>query len=143
MKVRFWFLSLGIVIAMVLGACGRGNSAKAAPGGGSQGNQQGSRSSGGIVAVHTNATDFVQPSVTLHAGDSIKLVNDASVVHVIGLGTWKHGVAQPEKEPGAPNVQNQQLAAHGSTTIGPWTTRGTYHLYCSVHVDMQMTVYVK
>lgn len=144
MKKRLGLLLLSALVAVLFVACSRGGSAQAAASSGSsQGSQGGSGSNGGIVEVHTNSGNFAQPSVMLHKGETIKLVNDASVVHVISLGTWNNGVAQPEKEPGAPNVHNQQLPANGSITIGPWKTSGIYHIYCTVHVNMKMTVNVK
>jgi plastocyanin len=97
----------------------------------------------GTVTVHTNATNFEQSSVTLKTGQSLQLVNDASDIHIISLGTWQNGVARPEQEPGAPQVQNEQLSANGNLTIGPWNTPGTYHLYCSVHPNMKLTVIVQ
>jgi plastocyanin len=30
-----------------------------------------------------------------------------------------------------------------SHVIGPWNTPGTYHLYCTIHQNMQLTVRVK
>lgn len=141
MKKRLWLLLLSIMGASLLAACSASRGATSS--GTSQGNQGESGSTSAIVEVHTNSTNFTQPNVTLHTGESLKLVNDSSVMHVISLGTWKNGVAQPEKEPGAPNVQNQQLTANSSITIGPWKTPGIYHIYCTVHVNMKMTVSVK
>jgi len=31
----------------------------------------------------------------------------------------------------------------GSVEIGPFTTAGIYHIYCSVHVGMNLTVVVQ
>jgi plastocyanin len=145
MKKWLWLLlALGLT-SILLVACGRSASAADSTnhGSGSQGGKGSSGGSSATVEVHTNSTNFTQPSVTLKKGDSLKIVNDASVVHIISLGTWENGTAKPEQESGAPNVQNQQLAANGTITIGPWNTTGTYHLYCTVHQNMKLTVNVQ
>jgi plastocyanin len=121
------------MIALVMSACGRGTAANASGG---------STSSAGTVTIHTTATNFAQPSVTLKSGQSLKVVNDASDMHILSLGTWSNGAAHPEKEPGAPSLHNEQLAGNSSLTIGPWNTPGTYQVYCTVHQGMKLTVIV-
>jgi plastocyanin len=44
--------------------------------------------------VHMGATDFLQPSITIHQGDSLTLVDDAASTHIINNGTWVNGVAE-------------------------------------------------
>ncbi len=48
--------------------------------------------------------------------------------------------AQPATEAGAP-VINVQLNIN-TKVVGPFTTRGTYYIYCSVHPGMNLTVIV-
>jgi plastocyanin len=96
----------------------------------------------GTVTIHTTATNFAQSSVTLQKGQSLKIVNDASDMHILSLGTWSNGAAHPEKEPGAPPLQNEPLEGNSSLTIGPWNTPGTYHVYCTIHTGMNLTVIV-
>ena len=45
-------------------------------------------------------------------------------------------------EPGAPNVSNVQINDN-STEIGPFTTAGIYHLYCTIHQGMNLTIIVQ
>ena len=92
--------------------------------------------------VHMGATDFLQPSITIHQGDSLTLVDDAASTHIIKNGTWVNGVAKPGKEPGAPTV-NQTFNGNDSASIGPFNEPGTYQLYCTIHPGMKLTVIVK
>ncbi len=95
-------------------------------------------------AVHMGNTTFLQPSVTISKGSSLNLIDDVAVLHLISNGSWVNGVAQPATEPGAPAVSNMQFNAAGqSMTVGPFNTAGTYHLYCSVHQNMNLTVIVQ
>jgi plastocyanin len=94
------------------------------------------------TAVHMNETNFLQPSVTIHKGGSINLIDDVAVVHIIMNGSWVNGTAQPKKESGAPTV-NANFGGSDSHVVGPFNTVGTYHLYCVIHTDMNLTVLVQ
>lgn len=143
MRKCLWsLLTLGLA-AILLVACSREGPTHVA--GGSrvpQGHPASSGGKGAIVEVHTNTSNFVKPEVTVPKGGSLKLVNDANVLHIISLGVWNNGNPKNEQEAGAPNVHNQQLTSSSSITIGPWNTPGTYHLYCTVHPNMELTVKV-
>ncbi|MBV9690427.1 MAG: hypothetical protein JO202_12055 [Ktedonobacteraceae bacterium] len=109
---------------------------------GSSGGAGSSSNSG--TAVHMNSTNFTESSVTISKGSSINLINDAAVTHIISNGSWVNGSARPAVEPGAPMVNNLQFTATGeSHPIAPFNTAGTYHLYCSVHQNMNLTVIVQ
>ncbi len=95
-----------------------------------------------LPTVHMGPTDFKQRSITIQKGDMLNLVDDASSTHIITNGSWVNGVATPAKESGAPTV-NQTFTGNDSATIGPFTTPGTYHLYCTIHPGMNLTVTVK
>jgi plastocyanin len=89
-------------------------------------------------------TTFLQPSVTISKGSSLNLIDDVAVLHIIGNGSWVNNTIKPAREPGAPVVNNLQFNAAGQTTaVGPFTTAGTFHLYCSVHLNMNLTVIVQ
>lgn len=89
-------------------------------------------------------TNFVQSSVTISKGSSVTLVDDAAVVHIIANGSWNNGVAVPKQESGAPTVSNVQFSTAGQTqAVGPFNNAGTFHLYCSVHPGMNLTVTVQ
>jgi plastocyanin len=130
MKKILSVVSILGICALLLAACGTSASASGI-------------SSSSTNVVKTGVTNFLQSSVTLSKGESLQLVNTASDIHIISLGSWVNGTPQPATEPGAPHVQNEQLAANGTLTIGPWNTPGTYHLYCTIHPNMNLTVIVK
>ncbi len=95
------------------------------------------------ATVHMGNTNFLQSSVTISKGGSITLTDDVNVTHIISNGSWVNGTAKPATEPGAPVVKDMTFNAAGqSKTIGPFNTPGTYHYYCSVHPNMNLTVIV-
>ena len=108
------------------------------------GGSGGSGGTGAGTGVHMGETTFLQPSVTISKGSSLNLIDDVAVLHIVSNGSWVNGVAQPATEAGAPAVSNVQFNSAGqSMAIGPFNTAGTYHLYCSVHLNMNLTVIVK
>jgi plastocyanin len=93
--------------------------------------------------VHLSDQNFEQSSITISKGGSITLVNDSGAMHIIANGTWSNGNAQQMQENGMPSVNNIQVAGSSSQTIGPFNSSGTYHLYCTVHPNMNLTVIVQ
>jgi plastocyanin len=121
------FVALGVVIVLTAASCG-----------GSGG------STGTGTSVHMGETTFLQPSVTISKGSSLNLIDDVSVLHIIGNGSWVNNATKPAIEPGAPVVNNVQINSAGqSIVVGPFNTAGTFHLYCSVHLNMNLTVIVQ
>ncbi len=96
----------------------------------------------GVPTVHMSAATFTQSSVTIAKGSKLLLVDDVAVTHILANGSWQHGKATPAREPGAPNVSNVQVN-DTSTEIGPFTTAGIYHLYCTIHQGMNLTISVQ
>ncbi|MBA2285286.1 MAG: hypothetical protein H0W02_07390, partial [Ktedonobacteraceae bacterium] len=96
----------------------------------------------GMPTVHMSAGNFSQPSVTLPKGSKLLLVDDVAVPHILSNGSWKNGTPTSAKEPGAPTVNNVQVNGN-SVEVGPFTTAGTYHIYCTVHQGMNLTVVVR
>src|SRR6266700_3418962 len=93
----------------------------------------------GVPTVHMSAANFTQSSITISKGSKLLLVDDVSVLHILTNGSWQHGTAIPAHEPDAPTVNNVQVNGN-STEIGPFTTAGTYHLYCTIHQGMNLTI---
>jgi len=123
------FVALGVVIVLTAASCG-----------GSAGGVGGS----GGPSVHMGETTFLQPSITISKGSSLTLIDDVPVLHIIGNGSWVNNVTKPAREPGAPVVNNLQFNTAGqSVAVGPFNTAGTFHLYCSVHLNMNLTVIVQ
>ena len=127
LKKLFAILGLSCIITVLLVACGSGSNASAGPN-----------------PVHMKATNFVQNSITVKKGESITLINDdLFVAHIIANGTWENGTAKPTREVGAPEVNNVNIGGNSSATIGPFTTAGTFKLYCTIHAGMNLTVIVQ
>ena len=122
-KLLIAFISLGLVTVLFV-ACG------------------GSGGGGGSNDVHLGASNFVQSSVTLSKGSSLNMIDDTGSVHIIQNGSWVNGTPRTAKEPGAPTVQ-VQFNGNDSHTVGPFNTAGTYHLYCTIHTNMNLTVVVQ
>ena len=103
----------------------------------------GNTSSSGPNTVHMSDANFVQQSITIKKGEEVTLVNDSAVIHIIENGSWNsNGEAVPAIEPGAPKVEDQ-VSGNMSQTVGPFNMVGTYHLYCSVHPGMNLTIIVQ
>ena len=145
-KKRLGFLTLMFAVlafgSILLAACARpGTISGTANNGGSSGGGN----NGGGNTVHMGPATFVQSSITISKGSKLTLVDDVSVPHIIANGMYDaSGAPKPAKEPGAPTVNNLQFSSSGdSKDIGPFTTAGTYHLYCTIHVNMNLTITVK
>lgn len=122
------------ILTLAVAACSRDTTTTPPPSSGGGG--------GGEATVHMGDTNFIQTSITLKKGDSLTLVDDSAVVHIIGNGSWDGSTAKPAKEDGAPTV-SQMFNGNDTKSVGPFTTAGTFHLYCSVHPGMNLTVTVQ
>jgi plastocyanin len=120
-------LALCSVIALLLVACGTVGSAPSTAGN----------------TVHMNDAQFVQASITIKKGERLTLIDDVLTPHIIANGTWENGTAHSATEPGAPQVKDVQINGNSSQTIGPFTTAGTFKLYCTIHSGMNVTVVVQ
>lgn len=102
--------------------------------------------SGGAAAgptVHMGNANFTQNSISIKKGQSIALIDDVSVEHIITNGEWKTS-STPSlfKESGAP-VYNKTFNGNDSGSLGPFNTSGTFHYLCTIHPDMNLTVTVQ
>jgi plastocyanin len=141
MKFLVPVLLLLAVGSIVLAACTRPGTAPSASDNTSGPSQDASASSGGTV--HMGASTFVQTTVTIKKGSSLTLINDAATLHVIQNGTWdSDSNAKAVTEPGAPKI-NITYNGNDKHDIGPFTTAGTFKLYCTVHPGMNLTVTVQ
>ena len=125
------FLVCAVVCTLLLVAC----NSVATPGSGGNSNS--------ATTVHLNDTQFIPDTITIKKGDKLTLVDDGSVIHVIQNGRWdSNGTERPGAESGAPTVQIQ-FNGNDQQAVGPFTVAGTFHLYCTIHNDMNLTVIVK
>jgi plastocyanin len=125
------FVALSLFTILTVAACG-----------GTAGTAGGAGGAG--TSVHMGEVTFTQTSVTISKGSSLNLIDDVPVTHIISNGTWVNSVAKPAIEPGAPTISNLQFNTAGqSMTVGPFNTTGTFQIYCSVHVNMNLTVIVQ
>jgi plastocyanin len=97
----------------------------------------------GEPVVHMAPDHFVQNVVLVPKGETLLIVNDSSVEHVLQNGTWdKNGTPHAGAEPGAPTLHNLDITG-GSREIGPFASAGVYQLYCTLHQGMNLTIVVQ
>jgi plastocyanin len=102
-----------------------------------------STTTNGEPTVHMSATNFVQNVVLVPKGAKLLIVNDSSVEHILQNGAWDaNGTPHPAAEPGVPTLHNIDITG-GSREIGPFTTAGVFHLYCTIHTGMNLTIVVQ
>ena len=141
---------LGLILAVLalgsilLAACSRPGVSVGNNGGngGATPTSGGNASNCAMGTVHTLATTFQESCVNVPKGSSLMVVPAAQSFHILTNGSWVNGNAQPANEPGAPKVNNVQVSA-SPVQIGPFTTAGTFHIYCTVHPGMNLTIIVK
>lgn len=103
----------------------------------------GSANVAGTETVHLVGATFAPNIIALHKGDTLTVVDDSPTPHILANGTWSaSGQAQAGAETGAPAINNVQLN-NNTVVLGPFTTSGTYHIYCTVHPGMNLTVIVE
>jgi plastocyanin len=102
-----------------------------------------STGSNGQPAVHMTANNFVQNVVLVPKGEKLLIVNDSSAEHILQNGAWDtNGTPHSGTEPGAPPLRNVDITS-GSAEIGPFATAGVYHIYCTLHPGMNLTIVVE
>lgn len=127
MKKWVIILALFSLLTVVIVACGG----------------EGNNSSDGPTTVHTNDLIFLKDQMTIKKGESITVINDVGTAHVIANGTWDNSNPKPLKERGVPITGEVSLAGNETKVIGPFTTAGVFHLYCTIHPNMNLTVTVQ
>lgn len=128
-KGAIFILSALVILSVLLAACG--NSSNAA----SQETQPNT--------VRTVGSTFAVSSITIKKGSTITFVDDASnpALHILVVG--QNG--QNQTEPGTPDfggLAGETIRGGDSWTTAPWNIAGTYHVTCTVHLKMNLTVIV-
>ncbi len=101
-----------------------------------------SAAAGNLPVVHMGPGNFAVSSVVAPKGAKLQLVDDGTFTHILANGTWQGTTPKPARESSAPLVNNVQINS-GTAEIGPFTTAGTYHIYCTVHPGMSLAVIVQ
>jgi plastocyanin len=137
MKFSLLVLLLLVVGSILLAACTRPGTAPVAS---AKAGNSNVKSAG---TVHMGASTFVQTTVTISKGSKLTLIDDAATMHIIQNGAWdSNNNAQAAAESGAPKI-NTTFNGSDTQDIGPFTTAGTFKLYCTVHPGMNLTVTVQ
>ncbi len=138
-QLKFLMLVLTILAlgSILLAACSRTGVVSNGPG-----STPTTGSGGGEPTVHMAASNFVQSTVTVPKGSKLMLVDDGQYIHILLNGSWINGAPHTTKEPGAPTVNSVQVNGT-NVEIGPFTTAGSFHIYCSVHPGMNLTITVQ
>lgn len=97
----------------------------------------------GQPVVHLTADTFAQNVVLVPKGSTLLVINDSLVEHILQNGAWDTGgTAHPGAESGAPTLRNVDITS-GSKEIGPFAVAGVYHIYCTLHPGMNLTIVVQ
>ena len=102
-----------------------------------------SSTTAGEPTVYMGSVNFVQNVVLVPKGSKLLIVNDTHVEHILQNGSWtESGTVVTTAEPGAPVLHNVESKS-GSLEIGPFTTAGIFHIYCTIHQGMNLTIVVQ
>jgi len=94
-----------------------------------------------VGAIGMRHEKFTVDTITIARGQSVVFVNDSGWLHVIGPGDD----GRLGKQSGTPGMGQRGafVSESGQQFVsGPWTTPGTYHITCSLHPEMNLTVIV-
>lgn len=93
-------------------------------------------------AVGMVQENFDRSTITLRAGERLELANNSNFLHVLILGAD----GRFAREPGAPAFGDSQgllpMPRGRVYRTPPWTTPGIYHVTCTLHTGMNLTVVV-
>ena len=128
MKKLALFITLAIVLTVVI-ACGGTSS---------------SEGSNNPNTVKLEGATFATSSITISKGSTITFVDDSNngALHILVIG--QNG--QQESEQGTPDfggLSGERMNIGDTWTTQPWNTVGTYHVACTIHSTMNLTVIVK
>ncbi len=101
-----------------------------------------STTSGGEAVVHMGPGSFLSSTVVVPKGGKLQLVDDGAFVHILANGSWVNGQPTPAQENGAPLLHNLQVNGN-NVELGPFATAGTFHIYCTIHPGMNLTIIVR
>ena len=131
-KMAVLMLPLLFVFMFMAAGCGK------TPGGGG-----GNTNTGPVDQINLTVDDFASKSITVKAGTPFKFVDpsDTGGIHIICTGDNAKCVDNPD----APKDllgQGFQIQP-GETKTVTFDKPGTYHIACTLHINMNMTVVVQ
>jgi plastocyanin len=91
-------------------------------------------------AIYTSSSDFSKSQITIKQGQTLTFV-DNDTLHYLVIGTN----ALYQKESGAPDLggpDGHTISAGQVWVTPPWTTPGSYHITCTIHPSMNLTITV-
>ncbi len=96
-----------------------------------------------VNTVDTVGASFSPTTISIKKGSTITFVDDADngALHILVIGQN----AQQVNEPGAPDLGGAsgiRIDIGNTWTTPPWTIAGTFHVACTVHPAMNLTVIV-
>lgn len=97
--------------------------------------------SGHSNLVGMRQESFSTDTVTLHVGEPLQLFNDSNFLHVVAPGQD----ARVADQPGEPRFGSRDVVSVPRGTAYQtltWGAPGTYHVTCTLHPDMNLTVVV-
>lgn len=84
---------------------------------------------------------FARSTITIAAGSSLTFVNNSRYLHVLAFGTER---GTPAGAPVFHGAYGTQVSQSGDRyTTAAWTTPGVYHVICTLHPEMTLTVVVR
>jgi plastocyanin len=93
--------------------------------------------------VNVQGMVFAPDIVALHTGDTLTITDVDAIHHILTNGTWgPDNKPVPGIEPGAVILSNLNVES-APVKVGRFTQPGTYHIYCSVHPGMNLTIIVQ
>jgi plastocyanin len=93
------------------------------------------------TVVGMTQEEFDRQSVTITQDQSLELVNNSNFLHVVAPGVK----ARVDPDPAVPSFgpdEVRSLPRGAPFVTEPWEQPGTYHLTCTLHPEMNLTVVV-
>ncbi|HLJ32976.1 MAG TPA: hypothetical protein VKU38_04965 [Ktedonobacteraceae bacterium] len=128
MKKFALFITFAMVLTLVIACSGTSNNV----------------ASNNPNTVKLVAGTFATSSISISKGSTITFLDDPNngALHILVIG--QNG--QQESEQGAPDfggLSGERIDVGNTWTTPPWNTAGTFHVACTVHPLMNLTVTVK
>ena len=101
-------------------------------------------SANGAPTVHVAGSRFLTNVVLVQKGSTLQVINDDGIEHIL-----QKRPMDSERRSGHNRLRQEFPLVHsidlknGSVEIGPFATAGIFHIYCTLHRGMNLTVVVQ